>query len=285
MRARLQWGHVVVDVEGMSALCPWRSPRRSFNGATSSSTWKVARRERNLWSHVAASMGPRRRRRGRIRSAFRVLASTSALQWGHVVVDVEGQTRASERKKDGRLQWGHVVVDVEGPSQAATSSRTLLLQWGHVVVEVEGNDWAFRKNKQRVASMGPRRRRRGRLERSATRRRARSSFNGATSSSTWKDPDRDVVANVDRLLQWGHVVVDVEGRLFSSLTRGASTCFNGATSSSTWKDQKIDLRLTGGLLLQWGHVVVDVEGHGWAYLSVGRRRGFNGATSSSTWKE
>ncbi len=61
-------------------------------------------------------------------------------------------------------EWGHVVADVEGPvTDTSTCGRSVLLQWGHVVVDVEG--------RQRVtgdgvhvgqASMGPRRRRRGR---------------------------------------------------------------------------------------------------------------------------
>ena len=36
------------------------------------------------------------------------------LQWGHVVVDVEGEVTTDPPTDAGALQWGHVVVDVEG---------------------------------------------------------------------------------------------------------------------------------------------------------------------------
>ncbi len=86
-----------------------------------------------------------------------------------------------------RLQWGHVVVDVEGLRRViGTDSTVPTLQWGHVVVDVEG-------------------RRLGNVSDAVDER-----FNGATSSSTWKD-------------------VGV------SPTTTKNEGFNGATSSSTWK--------------------------------------------------
>src|ERR1043166_2545097 len=86
-----------------------------------------------------------------------------------------------------------------------------------------------------------------------------SSFNGATSSRTWKrshDP------------------------------RGArhKRSFNGATSSRTWK-----LVLLGGPdaeveRLQWSHVLTNVETPRRLSRCFLRPQGFNGATSSRTWK-
>ena len=36
-----------------------------------------------------------------------------ALQWGHVLVDVESVDTVRGVTNNGRLQWGHVLVDVE----------------------------------------------------------------------------------------------------------------------------------------------------------------------------
>ena len=47
-------------------------------------------------------------------TAVRPAPPPSALQWGHVVVDVEGQLPYGRGGKTIGLQWGHVVVDVEG---------------------------------------------------------------------------------------------------------------------------------------------------------------------------
>ena len=136
----------------------------------------------------AASMGPRRRRRGR-GGAFN---GTTALPWS--------------------LQWGHVVVDVEGTEGRVGGRRV------------------------RRASMGPRRRRRGRANAAnADASSSNKGFNGATSSSTWKARAEKVEADLIVMLQWGHVVVDVEGR--EEATQGR-------------RDE---------VALQWGHVVVDVE--------------------------
>ncbi len=112
-----------------------------------------------------------------------------------------------------------------------------VLQWGHVVVDVEGKPEHYEIARRRLASMGPRRRRRGRAEPRTGASSASPGFNGATSSSTWKVASclDDCAAQGDAL-QWGHVVVDVEG-LFD---------IAGGT--------------TGLWTLQWGHVVVDVEG-------------------------
>ena len=237
---------------------------------------------------VRASMGPRRRRRGRGRVVFGNITLTNSLQWGHVVVDVEGLTSRG---------WG--CVRRCGCFNGATSSSTLKgtgdrlstttpapqLQWGHVVVDVEGAGQVPVPAGIPAASMGPRRRRRGRVIAAAPdmlealasmgprrRRRGRSStkrsrgsrpdrrFNGATSSSTWKAPPLKYSPPQTWPLQWGHVVVDVEGK-FNTLENNAAVVaasmgprrrrrgrsglrflakasrrFNGATSSSTWKD-------------------------------------------------
>ncbi len=113
-------------------------------------------------------------------------------------------------------------------------------------------------------------------------------FNGATSSSTWKakkqEMSRTPCSSVCSPLQWGHVVVDVEGRPRVQADRSERDRFNGATSSSTWKASVAHGWGEGVGKLQWGHVVVDVEGARAVSRTRGPCRGFNGATSSSTWK-
>ncbi len=162
LRILLQWGHVVVDVEGVVVSC------MSLSGAL-------------------ASMGPRRRRRGRTQWATKP-TNHDPLQWGHVVVDVEGRRRAQTRWPSTRRFNGATSSSTwKGPRRAAGSGSSASLQWGHVVVDVEGDNRCFPECLCKLASMGPRRRRRGR-------------------------PTLSPLSSPAPLLQWGHVVVDVEGR-------------------------------------------------------------------------
>ncbi len=209
----LQWGHVVVDVEGAQALVFSVSTAARFNGATSSSTWKG---NNTAFGYVVPGL----------------------LQWGHVVVDVEG------------TQSAHALRLVWSSFNGATSSST----WKVVV----GRGWCSAE--PCYASMGPRRRRRGRMPGLSSRSPDGGGFNGATSSSTWKGPRSpryarpvkpasmgprrrrrgrtvtpSVVGRGLPKLQWGHVVVDVEGLEVDPVRSVGSVGFNGATSSSTWK--------------------------------------------------
>ena len=172
--ATLQWGHADVGVEDVNARFGQEWPivasmgRRlatprliRFNGATPMSAWKTQRhgpcsaaRSGLQWGHAdvgvederdrddrsplpePASMGPRRCRRGRLKTTEH--AQPSWLQWGHADVGVEdvagsaypcvpqasmgprrcrrGRPLARPRSRldtgDG-LQWGHADVGVE----------------------------------------------------------------------------------------------------------------------------------------------------------------------------
>jgi len=62
------------------------------------------------------------------------------------------------------------------------------------------------------------------------------------------------------MLQWGHVLSDMETPGTASRADATAVSFNGATSFRTWK------RLVGSgmsrvpiVLLQWGHVLSDME--------------------------
>ncbi len=136
-----------------------------------------------------------------------------------------------------------------------------------------------------AASMEPRPHERGKCPPPRNRESANSSFNGATSSRTWK-------ADIPRIALENPI------------------CFNGATSSRTWKGRVNPLvravwvnasmeprphergktdqsgcRCYLSQLLQWSHVLTNVE-RGSMYGYPGDvNNSFNGATSSRTWKE
>ena len=134
---KLQWGHVLSDVETLrpSPLCPIH---RRFNGATSSRTWKPPRW--NLWPAKTnvASMGPRPLGRGNELSRFVVSLETLALQWGHVLSDVETFPNWRKSPWVPMLQWGHVLSDVETERAGGVcASADKALQWGHVLSDVE----------------------------------------------------------------------------------------------------------------------------------------------------
>ena len=94
---------------------------------------------------------------------------------------------------------------------ADVSENGVVLQWCHVVVDVEGKALLGVNDDVGSASMGPRRRRRGRNLSPAPSQPASPCFNGATSSSTWKAMHGLPLFAAIHALQWGHVVVDVEG--------------------------------------------------------------------------
>ena len=378
----LQWGHLVVEVEGdgYTGCLPVRTG--GFNGATSSSRWKVECEGKATPTAALASMGPPRRRGGRSSASGRLRTglsgfngATSSSRWkgctssgqaappqrasmgpprrrgGRLFASVcwwwweagfNGATSSSRWKVVARiimgllatqLQWGHLVVEVEGRERSGPDPKPNPLQWGHLVVEVEGSS---------LVVVGSSR---------------RSSFNGATSSSRWKaGRRRHSSGNQPRLqwdhlvveveggvglcqgddtgpLQWGHLVVEEEGAPLCVAWTPSTTRFNGATSSSRWKGAwrrrpttpalrrfngatsssrwKATVSLLSGLvdaLLQWGHLVVEVEGvdcdhpvrrldlasmgpprrrggrGGWKSRATGWLFRFNGATSSSRWK-
>ena len=121
----------------MRGACPTHG---SFNGATSSSTWKAALVAATASCLTVASMGPRRRRRGRYDEHICRMAAfagfngaTSSSTWKELAIAVAtdtpfvGASMGPRRRRRGRfatlldavlrvmeLQWGHVVVDVEG---------------------------------------------------------------------------------------------------------------------------------------------------------------------------
>ena len=180
----LQWSHVLTNVErakktvnktateeasmeprpherGKSAKAkPGRLGCISFNGATSSRTWKALYVEELptghcplQWSHVLTNV----ERRYSERTTFR----NAGLQWSHVLTNVERWLKAGETPKRRSLQWSHVLTNVErmlawnrhhnnndasmeprpherGKSHHPTPGRVIrTLQWSHVLTNVE----------------------------------------------------------------------------------------------------------------------------------------------------
>src|SRR6201986_2087604 len=83
-------------------------------------------------------------------------------------------------------------------------------------------------------------------------------FNGATSSRTWKLKAQGFVIVRDAMLQWSHVLTNVE-------------------------TLRVCLCIIVGIVLQWSHVLTNVETLRVACTPPSVFR-FNGATSSRTWK-
>ena len=210
-RVKLQWSHVLTNVERSSDLVSLLFPQDGFNGATSSRTWKGVRYDlrgpycaRLQWSHVltnvervgvaeldelgdTASMEPRPHERGKSEKPFFVSALFQ-LQWSHVLTNVE--------------RWGRVrAVSLFACFNGATSSRTWKglslsggrvwsptpLQWSHVLTNVERRRVAGNGHAAKKASMEPRPHERGKSPIFCRSSRRKS-------------------------LQWSHVLTNVESR-------------------------------------------------------------------------
>ena len=262
MEDLLQWGHdegVVEDAVGRQTIrrrhdmsfngattkVSWKcghhlhheSRGGRFNGATTKVSWKCRLGLRRGDAILRASMGPRRRCRGR---------------WGKRIGGLERCFVASMGPR--RRCRGSAVFDMKTTSTTTTASMGprrrcrgsvprntrrpgsgTLLQWGHDEGVVEVTAKHGRADQQDNASMGPRRRCRGRCD-------------GAMSA--WRGRSR---------LQWGHDegVVEVGNRRQNNFPNlGASMgprrrcrgsgvqvggnrecpcCFNGATTKVSWK--------------------------------------------------
>ncbi len=96
------------------------------------------------------------------------MSNSTALQWGHGEFAVENWIGSIQHGRPRRLQWGHGEFAVENlPAPSREWSGQESLQWGHGEFAVENVGHADGKVGAGVASMGPRRIRRG--ERMAVR--------------------------------------------------------------------------------------------------------------------
>src|SRR2546423_5996620 len=115
------------------------------------------------------------------------------------------------------------------------AAQVFALQWSHVLTNVETERARSRPVPGRRASMEPRPHERGNPGRGRALTRSSSSFNGATSSRTWKPLAVEQARENLEELQWSHVLTNVE------------TCH-------TYFGHRTCL-----LSLQWSHVLTNVE--------------------------
>ena len=158
----------------------------SFNGATSSRTWKPRSRPFERAPLARASMEPRPHERGNWFIAANSPAKLFLLQWSHVLTNVETRSappqhgadvdgfngatssrtwKQMEARADKNcatwLQWSHVLTNVETCAKQSQSRLWPSLQWSHVLTNVETCGRDGRSVCCKLASMEPRPHERG----------------------------------------------------------------------------------------------------------------------------
>src|SRR5262249_7708235 len=111
---KLQWRHVLANVETFRSQSEADREGQSFNGATSSRTWKL--------------LPPKRIRRFLRR-----------LQWSHVLSNVETSGLRAQPGRRSVLQWSHVLSNVETVHLGPELAHLNQLQWSHLLSNVETN--------------------------------------------------------------------------------------------------------------------------------------------------
>ncbi len=206
----LQWSHDDVVVENfqvpdffVAVMMASMEPRRCRRGKQPLKRWSR--------QSSSASMEPRRCRRGKHFDPGFDLAG---------IGDASMEPRRCRRGKRRlarclqacrtRLQWSHDDVVVENSENLDAITTTGSLQWSHDDVVVENNDHDAFPARAVVASMEPRRCRRGKRRRLWKRLHGRPGFNGATTMSSWKTLNPMPFPPVGFTLQWSHDDVVVE---------------------------------------------------------------------------
>ena len=183
-----------------------------------------------------ASMGPRRERRGDVATGG-TSRRDPVLQWGH------GDERRGNDAGSRRRRWPSACFN--GATAVNAVETRPVIRVGRVDVmasmgprrERRGNRGTAPRPLARShgASMGPRRERRGNVRRLGAAGVGRPSFNGATAvnaveTATLRAAQADVAP-----LQWGHGGNAVETRDRASCDSGSAIGFNGATAGTPWK--------------------------------------------------
>ena len=156
----LQWSHVLTNVESDNDSGVVQKSI-SFNGATSSRTWKETRPDAKVILIESASMEPRPHERGKWLLDKHSFAGC-LLQWSHVLTNVESTPVQTET---AQAAWASMEPRPHERGKLRALSRVV---------------------KAKPASMEPRPHERGKLRILEVLKGARPGFNGATSSRTWK---------------------------------------------------------------------------------------------------
>ena len=187
-----------------------------FNGATTKESWKTCIASMGCQNPRSASMGPRRRSRGKHWQTRPLATAEVELQWGHDEGVVENSRCVQGTTLRSMLQWGHDEGVVENQTKygqikrandsfnGATTKESwktktcglipvchTVLQWGHDEGVVENDGYCRRRFAMGVASMGPRRRSRGKRRLLRRRFAMACCFNGATTKESWKTDSND----------------------------------------------------------------------------------------------
>ncbi len=134
-----------------------------------------------------------------------------------------------------------------------------------------------------VASMEPRSFKRGNASSASSLTISRSGFNGATFFQTWKRPLERAQFTTKPLLQWSHVLSNVEtSRLTVRVQRVAAASME-PRSFKRGNPFGPKRKRWPQAVLQWSHVLSNVETSRGAAGSRRDKR-FNGATFFQTWK-
>ena len=236
--------------------CPPSQGLGGFNGATSSRTWKHYYTPKFGWQ--------------------------VRLQWSHVLTNVETmrliplanvskvasmEPRPHER---GNVNFPPVCLPVMR-FNGATSSRTWKRAFHRArslcrIASMEprpherGNSCLKEASAAAIpASMEPRPHERGNQGPNFGKRQKRSSFNGATSSRTWKRRSDLCRRECSGRFNGATSSRTWKPEVMRLTTPSATVGFNGATSSRTWKQGSLMASSGVRLVLQWSHVLTNVE--------------------------
>ena len=155
------------------------------------------------------------------------------------------------------LQWGHADVGVEDRRRLG-AVWAIQLQWGHADVGVEDIRGSRLGRRRPVASMGPRRCRRGRRRGDdPSGRDARASMGPRRCRRGRRPAALPAVRPMSRL-QWGHADVGVEDPAVEVAPSPAASLQWGHADVGVEDDCAADISETASGL-QWGHADVGVE--------------------------
>ncbi len=193
------------------------------------------------------------------------------------------QAASAEGGAHQPLQWSHVLTNVETCQSrtatlttspcfnGATSSRTWklrptltppcstnCLQWSHVLTNVETSAGRCELLTAATPSMEPRPHERGNSGGRVTVNSSITTFNGATSSRTWKHWLRETQGDATIDLQWSHVLTNVEtARRETSIFAAGFLQWSHVLTNVETAPRPVDTTARQGL--QWSHVLTNVE--------------------------
>ena len=160
------------------------------------------------------------------------------------------------------------------------------LQFGHDVSVVENPCGLGRFDPPLVASIWPRRQRRGEQYSSRSLLPPSFSFNLATTSASWRTAAGGGLPPRPRRVCFNLATTSASWRTAAPARRSSARrrCFNLATTSASWRTFAVCESWADQDMLQFGHDVSVVENSRFFRPTIGPDRGFNLATTSASWR-